>query len=201
MKEIIQEFQHANRKVVVSIDEDPPHPRKDWTPLGTIIHWHRKYDFGEFIERDVDSTIESLMKQWLLDNKNVEVVSILPLYLFDHSGISLSTKPFGCVWDSGQVGWIYLSKDEAEESFEYLSQDFESILNQEIESYDDYLNDRCYQYEVFSQDGSVLESSGGYLGNCYTCIEDAKFAAWASDDPCVSEIAEEMSLRATFAMM
>ena len=36
---------------------------------------------------------------------------ILPLYLYDHSGITISTRPFSCPWDSGQVGWIYASKD------------------------------------------------------------------------------------------
>ena len=36
---------------------------------------------------------------------------ILPLYLYDHSGITISTGPFSCPWDSGQVGWIYAPKD------------------------------------------------------------------------------------------
>ncbi len=35
---------------------------------------------------------------------------ILPLFLYDHSGITMSTGPFSCPWDSGQVGWIYASK-------------------------------------------------------------------------------------------
>lgn len=36
---------------------------------------------------------------------------ILPLYLYDHSGITISTEPFSCPWDSWQVGWIYAPKD------------------------------------------------------------------------------------------
>ena len=36
---------------------------------------------------------------------------ILPLYLYDHSGITISTGPFSCPWDSGQVGWIKAPKD------------------------------------------------------------------------------------------
>ncbi len=35
---------------------------------------------------------------------------ILPLYLYDHGGITMSTGPFSCRWDSGQVGWIYAEK-------------------------------------------------------------------------------------------
>lgn len=37
---------------------------------------------------------------------------ILPLYLYDHGGITISTRPFSCPWDSGQVGYIYASKDK-----------------------------------------------------------------------------------------
>lgn len=37
---------------------------------------------------------------------------ILPLYLYDHSGITMSTSVFSCPWDSGQVGWIYASKQK-----------------------------------------------------------------------------------------
>jgi len=35
---------------------------------------------------------------------------ILPLYLYDHGGITMSTGAFSCPWDSGQVGWIYAPK-------------------------------------------------------------------------------------------
>ena len=37
----------------------------------------------------------------------------LPLYLYDHGGITMSTNPFSCPWDDGgQVGWIYASKQK-----------------------------------------------------------------------------------------
>jgi hypothetical protein len=38
---------------------------------------------------------------------------ILPLFLYDHSGITMRTGPFGDPWDSGQVGVIHVSKDKA----------------------------------------------------------------------------------------
>ena len=44
----------------------------------------------------------------LAERKNV----VLPLYLYDHSGITMScdlTYPYNDRWDSGQVGWIYAS--------------------------------------------------------------------------------------------
>ena len=40
-------------------------------------------------------------------------VAILPLYLYDHSGLTMSTNDFGDRWDSGCVGFIYMDKDTA----------------------------------------------------------------------------------------
>ena len=42
---------------------------------------------------------------------------MLPLYLYDHSGITMNTTGFSCPWDSGQVGWIYASKEDALREF------------------------------------------------------------------------------------
>lgn len=39
--------------------------------------------------------------------------AILPLFLYDHSGITMNTSGFHCPWDSGRVGWIYMSKETA----------------------------------------------------------------------------------------
>jgi len=37
-------------------------------------------------------------------------IVLLPLYLLDHSGLSISTSDFCDPWDSAQVGWIYTDK-------------------------------------------------------------------------------------------
>lgn len=38
---------------------------------------------------------------------------MLPVYLMDHSGLSVNTVGFGCPWDSGQVGMIYCPLETA----------------------------------------------------------------------------------------
>ncbi|MFA7254343.1 MAG: hypothetical protein WC107_07410 [Patescibacteria group bacterium] len=39
----------------------------------------------------------------------------LPVYAYVHSGATISLSPFDDRWDSGQSGFIYLTKEEAEE--------------------------------------------------------------------------------------
>lgn len=93
----------------------------------------------------------------------------LPLYLYDHSGITMSTRPFSCPWDSGQVGLIYVSKKEVRETYGFQrlttrrSVWIQSLLVGELEVYDQYLrNDTC---------GFVVESCDAF-GN------------WSEDDSC-----------------
>jgi hypothetical protein len=48
------------------------------------------------------------MLQKIIDKHYV----ILPLYVYEHSGVTMRTYPFGCRWDSGQAGYIYALKSK-----------------------------------------------------------------------------------------
>ena len=37
----------------------------------------------------------------------------MPCYIYDHSGITISTGSFGCRWDNGQFGYIMITKEKA----------------------------------------------------------------------------------------
>jgi hypothetical protein len=86
-----------------------------------------------------DKTIQKLLA--LVEQK----VTILPLYLYDHSELAMNTTGFSCPWDSGQVGWIWsatLSEDE---------------LQKEVEWYDLYLR------------GEVFDAIYGTVDTCECC--------------------------------
>jgi len=104
----------------------------------------------------------------------------LPLYLYDHGGITMSTSAFGCAWDSGQVGWIHCTKGRAREWFG--SDDEARILRAlkgEVEEYDQYL--RGYVFEVVVYKGAcgcdqcdeVIDICSGFLGE-ESAIEHAE---------------------------
>ena len=65
-------------------------------------------------ERAIDEAMQKVISEKYL---------MLPLYLYDHSGLAMSTESFSgraphAEWDSGQVGWIYVSKEDALKEFD-----------------------------------------------------------------------------------
>jgi len=98
---------------------------------------------------------------------------ILPLYLYDHSGITMSTAPFSCPWDSGQVGYIYASLDDIRKEMsckrvtaKHRAQ-AENILRQEAKTYDQHLTGDVYGYVVTDENGDESDSCWGMFGLDY----------------------------------
>ena len=74
-----------------------------------MICFHKRYNLGDkhdFDRSDYESWDE--LKQAII--KETDAAIILPLYLYDHSGITMNTTGFYCPWDSGIVGYITISK-------------------------------------------------------------------------------------------
>jgi len=91
------------------------------------------------------------------DKLRKEELIILPLYLYDHSGITIRTSPFSCPWDSGQVGWVYCTKKDIRDNFitkRVSKQQLEhakKILMSEVSEYDDYLCGNIYGFKQFDK--------------------------------------------------
>ena len=151
-------------------DTDPMNPRTDWDNLGTMVCFHKRYDLGDktdYRSNDYDSWDE--LKEGIITNEGE--VTILPLYLYDHSGITISTSPFDCNWDSGQIGFIFVSKYKMKkEGIDETK--VEEYLKREVETYDQYLTGEVYCYEVYEietcdkghEHKTLVESCGGYFG-------------------------------------
>ena len=119
----------------VEQDEMAESPR-EWDNMSTMICWHRHYNLGdkhnyedsfEFllgIAREIGIFTNDMwdMEQEELKKKIIEADSVLivPLNLYDHSGISISTSnsyPYNDSWDAGCVGFIYVTKEKALEEW------------------------------------------------------------------------------------
>ena len=153
-------------KVVQDSSADSP---RNWDNLGTMVCFHNRYDLGDNHNYNSDdySGWEE-MKKAIIKEENTAV--ILPLYLYDHSGISISSSPFSCRWDSGQIGFIFVSKEKALEEFggkivtAKLKERIEKILEGEIETYRQYLEGEVYGFEIVDEDDDIVDSCYGFYG-------------------------------------
>ena len=143
-------------------EDDPPDPR-EWDNLGMMVCFHRRYNLGDKIFKTPEA-----FEEYRNDPTNkANIVEILPLYLYDHSGLSMSTGDFNDRWDSGQVGWIYTTKYQLDKSGTNPA-DAKRILQGEVENYDQYLRGDCYilvkvTYHKDKKQAD-LDTVGGYYG-------------------------------------
>lgn len=151
-------------------DTDPESPR-EWCNVGTMVCWHRHYTLGdEQLGTDRFRSLEH-MRRWL--GIVADAAIVLPLGLIDHSGISMwvgsgahMCDPGG--WDSGQVGWIYCTREQVREEWgdgpDALTR-AEACLRSEVDTYDDYLTGAVCGYIVQTQDGDCVASCWGFFGS------------------------------------
>ena len=158
-------------------DEYPESPR-DWDNFGTMICFHGRYVLGDkdhgFRDSDYNGWDElhgALKKQYAV---------ILPVYMYDHSGLTVRTTPFSCPWDSGQIGFIAVTREKilAEYGGKHLTKNLvtaaEQLLKSEVHAYDQYLSGDVWGY-IIEEDGEFLDSCYGFFGEDY-CEAEAKEA-------------------------
>ena len=135
----------------VKQDNSPESPR-EWDNITTMICFHKKYDLGD--KHDYKSSDfegwEEMKEQIETDYK---VLMIKPLYMYDHSGITISTSPFGCQWDSGQIGWIFIEEKQWElimgEDMDRSEDRLDRIIESDVETYDKFIMGEVYGYELY----------------------------------------------------
>ena len=170
----------------LTIDHEnyPENPR-EWDNLTKMVCVHPKYnllgDKHDYKRNDYNSWGE--LEKDIIKRENVGV--ILPLYIYDHSGITISTTPFGCKWDSTQIGFIYITRDIIFENFKHrlingvyvnkiltkkIKEIFTERLLNELKCYDQYLQNEVYSFEIVKDDERV-EYCGGYY-DIDECIKE-----------------------------
>lgn len=101
-------------RLSIYYDEHAESTRTTWDNLCTMTCSHRSYNLGDEQAKNTEdySNWEEWLEHEILEPAGGKTnVVFLPLYLYDHSDLSISTGSFDCRWDSGQVGWIYATKD------------------------------------------------------------------------------------------
>lgn len=160
-------LEQGNLRIAIYQDDYPENPRENRDCLGTMVCFHNRYNLGD--KHDFDA--EGLL-QFLKDEKPI----FLWLYLYDHSGITMSADrgryPFCDMWDTSRVGVIYITKEKIrqEYSWKYLTgkriAKILDYLRAEVEEYDNYLTGNCYGYITRCTNCEAeLDSCWGFYGD------------------------------------
>jgi hypothetical protein len=174
-------------------DPEPFDPREN-DNIGTMVCFHRRYHLGDH-EQHYNLKDESYCfdsegnpvgeevnygvyfyscgkfkevdhAQWFAKEVEARGGIVLPLFLYDHSGITMSTVAFGCRWDSGQVGFIYVTAKRIDEEYgdaPDAKEKAKKYLEGEVEEYDKYLRGNVWQYIIEDEDEENIESCAGFF--------------------------------------
>ena len=164
----IETMEYRGYTIKIHRDEHNESPR-DWDNLGTMICWHSRYNLGDVQTSNPHNYYEP--DQWWEENMPMkDIAAILELYLYDHGGITMRTSPFSCPWDSGGVGYIYITKEKVRKEYgkkrisKQLKARVKTYLQGEVETYDNYLTGEVYGYVVEDQGGEHVDSCWGFYG-------------------------------------
>lgn len=161
------------KKIALEIFQHEPwgSPR-DWDNLGHMVCWHRRYSLGD--PHDIDhndfGSWEEI-EEYLA--KKMDACVILPIYMYDHGGITISTKyvyPYTDRWDAGQIGFIYCTREKIRKYFsvKYVTEKWKKrargVLMDEVDIYDCYLRGEVYGFRLF-ENGEEIDSCYEFYGD------------------------------------
>lgn len=156
-------------------DTDPMDPRDydfqdQWCKM---VCFHNKYSLGDkhnYDKNDYNSWSELADEIESRENP----ICMLPVYMYDHSGIRISTEPFGCKWDSGQIGFIYATtrtidgmglSPKKNEDWNDFQDRLTDMLKSDIKTYDLYVSGQVYCLNIYNEDDDLEESMSGFFGS------------------------------------
>jgi len=175
MKNIIENEKY---KLEIFDDLNPCSPR-EFDNLGTMVCFHRRYNLGDETElKSSDFSSWEELESYLYKEENALIA--IPIFMYDHSGLWINTTGFSCPWDSGQVGYIYVSKEKVREDYgckrisKKLKEMIREMLCSEVDLYNDYLCGNVYGFTLTDKENAEeIDSSCGFYGTDY--IENGIF--------------------------
>lgn len=177
-------------KLTIMFDDSPESPR-EWSNLGTMVCRHPRYDLGDVqLQQSPEDYLANLYTEssgrheddhkdeasyrravWRWVDRNL---LILPLYLYDYSGLTMGTGTFQDFdphgWDWGLAGFIYVTRAEVRKEYrtkivtKKVREQALACLRQEVKTYSQFLEGDVYGYIVEKVGGEVVDSCWGFYG-------------------------------------
>lgn len=120
--------------------------------------------------------------KWESEYRQVPGIAIIrDLSLYDHSGITIFAGAPTCRWDSGQVGWQYITEAKLQEEWNGDREKALAYMDSTLKEYDDYLRGHVY--------GFMLEKGTPYIENKTFPGDNARDTSanrikWEHEDSC-----------------
>jgi len=134
---------------VVRVEMTPSDPREFNENLGKMVCFHKSYELGDKTDlRTDDFEGWDTLEGYLITKEGASV--ILPLFMLDHSGITISTKSFHDHFDSGQIGFIYATHEDICKEYgestpiDEAVEKVKEVLLAEVQEYDKYVSGEVY---------------------------------------------------------
>ena len=170
-------------------DSDAENPR-EFAEYDSVIAYKSQYTLGEeIIPEPIDWLEEKLNVPKKYEYSNARLAELEAIffdrfiakriYLYDHSGLAVSTSPFSNKWDSGQVGYIYISKEKVRANYgakkvgKKLKQLVLDRLEAEVEELNHYVSGDVFGFKILDSEDSVVDSCWGFYGDNF--LENGMF--------------------------
>ena len=142
--------------------------------------WFTEYTLPALLKGNETSLSEAILEQMQWQDLKAlaeRTHCILPVYMYDHSGLTVNTTGFSCRWDSGLLGWIYASHDKVREEFGEVTPETiekaQKLLGGEVKDYDHYFTGQCYGFKLYKKEEEI-DSCWGFLGDLQDVQESIK---------------------------
>lgn len=167
-------------RLVIEQDQFPEDPRS-WDNFGTMLCCNQYYQLGDCnSNRDTELQLAEICRKYGKSDEEIDEMTFveevqfildqddvcgLPLWLYDHSGISMSTER-QCSWDSSFVGLIFVEKDfylaqmclKDEEDWKAKAKE---TLEGEVKTYSDFLEGNVYGWTLYEPTVVIRQSMDG----------------------------------------
>lgn len=167
-------------RLVIEQDEFSDDPRS-WDNLGTMLCCNRDYRLGDLnSNKETEEQLAEICRKYGKSDEEIDEMAFaeevqfildqddvcgLPLWLYDHSGISISTRGVD-QFDSSFVGLIFVEKDffvahTCITNEENWKKEAKGTLESEIEVYNDFLEGNVYQWTLYEPVVVIRQSMDG----------------------------------------
>lgn len=175
-------------RLVIQYDDSAESPR-EWDNLGYFITAERHYncpDNNETIKNIVTETQHEAsntqehadaIARSIKEQTGEKVLYITPVYRYEHGNV-LYRRGTASGFDSSNCGF-YIVTDKTADALTPSSR-YETIIDNELETYTSYVNGEVYGFTLYDQNGDVVDSCWGFYD--IDAIKQALPDEYKSDD-------------------